>query len=584
MNQIKILFLSEQLIPSSIISIVKPFLKLQKEKKLKFTIRYTKYYKEKDIEACDIIVLCRIINPSALNIVEAAKKHQKKIIYDIDDNFFELPTESAIGKFHRHPMHIYTLTEMLKNADAVRVYSHPMQEIAAKYNPNVFLVKSYFDFSMLNGINPAKHDKLRIVYATSRGKGDNLAKIYLPAIARILEEFENRVEFYAYGQIPDELKDYKNAYKLNYEPNYTKFIKSFYSHSFDIGLAPLINDRFHNSKTNNKFREYGAMGVCGVYSNAQIYSECVENTENGMLVDNTTEDWYNAIRQIIIDDELRERIKKNAKISVKTHYSMENTQQDWQRIIDSLCFSQTGFNNILRLNVGIAVDNTYQFTNLRYDQLWNVLAFLGINYDIVDYNTLRKKDVIDKDIVICFINDNKDIEFLADKFFLYGQNNLIFDTMRSYDEPEKYPSVIFTNSKKNKAENVFPIICKGKYDQINLFQYTDFHLFSKDDGYDIDYVEEYCNCIEKVKKYIDQYYSDENSMFLWANLLSRYKGTYYIQRTMLCKINNKILKLFAKASQKIDPIIKKFDSFTTRCRFFIKFWGDYFKINIFKKY
>ncbi len=584
MKQPNVLFISEQLIPSSVIAVVKPFLELQKQNKLKFTIRYTNHYKESDIEACDIIVLCRQFYPNNLTIIELARKHNKKIIYDIDDNFFELSVDNPLGQYHRHPMHLYGLTEMIKNADAVRVYSHPMKEIADKYNSNVHLVKSYFDFSMIADLKRTEHDKIRIVYATSRGKNDTLAKIYLSAVARILDEFEDKVEFYAFGQIPDELKDFDNTIKLPYKPNYSQFIRFFYSYSFDIGLAPLINDRFHNSKTNNKFREYGAMGVCGVYSDVPIYSECVTHGVNGMLVDNSSESWYIAIKQLITDKELRQKIRRNAAEDVKKYYSMENTCNDWQRIIETLPSAPVReFNNILRLNVGVAVDCKFKYTNFRNEALYNVLHFCGIKNVILDQSVFRKKDTEGLDVIVCFITDNKDVDFLADKCEAYGIKNIIFDTMIPFDKPQTYENIIFTNSTKIAAENVYQIDYRSIFDKINLDQYADYVSFSRNSD-DFDYMEEYFRIIEKVKKDMNRYYSDENAQFLWAELLSRYKGTNYNNITVFGRIKNKAFAIIYKISNKLNPIFRKFSSFFTRCNYYIKYWCDYIKINIFKNY
>lgn len=586
MQPIKVLFISELLFPSNVIAVVKPFLELQKLGKVKFTMRYSRTFRKRDIEYCDVVVLCRSINPRHLYALELVKKYKKKLVYDIDDNFFELSVKTAIGRHSRHPLHLYVLTEMLKNADTIRVYSHIMQEIAQKYNPNVFLCKSYFDLSLLEGMIPKKHSKVRIVYATSRGKNDTLARIYLNAVARILEEFGDQVEFYSFGQIPTELTSFKNAFKLNYESNYSKYIKIFYSYSFDIGLAPLLNDRFHNSKTNNKFREYGAMGVCGVYSDTPIYSDCVTNMENGILVENSIDDWYNAIRLLVVDKNLREKIKKNALNSVKEHYSMQNTVNDWEKIITNVQFNSTGFNNILKLNIAIVVDVSYQYVNPRTENLRVVLGFCGIKASCIDINSLKKTDVLGKDLVICFINDNEEIDFWIDKFIFYGIKNLVIDTMIPFEEPERYPKVTFTNSTKTSDCNVFQINHACDFNSIKLIECENAKFFFDSEINNSDYMSKYCDDIKKLDEYNDEFYSVTNVQILWARLLGRYGGSY--EAKLITVLKNKIeavfLKLFMRISKAINPIFNATSTFFRRCRFFIKYWGDYFKINILKKY
>jgi hypothetical protein len=102
---------------------------------------------------------------------------------------------------------------------------------------------------------------------------------------------------------------------------------------FDIGLAPLLNDTFHRSKTNNKFREYGACGIAGVYSRADVYTECIEDGKTGILVENDAESWYEGMRRLVEDDELRAAISKAAKEQVERDYSQEFFKQVWKRQI-----------------------------------------------------------------------------------------------------------------------------------------------------------------------------------------------------------------------------------------------------------
>ena len=99
-------------------------------------------------------------------------------------------------------------------------------------------------------------------------------------------------------------------------------MKKIYRQGYDIGLAPLKNDIFHNSKTNNKFREYGACGIAGIYSNSDVYANCVENGVTGILVSNEEGEWYKAIFQMIDDVKLRRAIQRQARITIEKDYSL----------------------------------------------------------------------------------------------------------------------------------------------------------------------------------------------------------------------------------------------------------------------
>ena len=68
----------------------------------------------------------------------------------------------------------------------------------------------------------------------------------------------------------------------------------------DIGICPLNQEiEFNKGKSNNKFVEYSMLGIPTVATNIEPYS-CIKNGETGILVDhNTTEEWVNALSELI---------------------------------------------------------------------------------------------------------------------------------------------------------------------------------------------------------------------------------------------------------------------------------------------
>ncbi len=134
-------------------------------------------------------MLCRSLDPALLRVIELVQRYNKRLVYDIDDNFFELSIQNPLGRYHRHPLHLFTVREMIRCADVVRVYSRPMEEIASAWNENTWRLKGYFDFKLIQKVDPKPHQKIRIVYASGRGNADPLAQICLSAVARILWSF-----------------------------------------------------------------------------------------------------------------------------------------------------------------------------------------------------------------------------------------------------------------------------------------------------------------------------------------------------------------------------------------------------------
>jgi hypothetical protein len=336
----KVLAILPGLIPSTTIGVAKPLSVLAKEGLISLKIRTSHRARERHIHESDVVVFCRNSEHHDLALLYEARREGKYIIYDIDDNFAALPLKSALGVYHRWGPRIFALDEFLRVADFVQVYSNPMLEYASHFNPNVRKIRSYFDIELIEGLtrpdrNATADRKVKICYQTSRGASDTMMKAFLRPLDRVLSENPGRVEFHYWGpEMPPLLN--RSAVRLHkFEKNYAKFVRSTFRAGFDMGLAPMEDNLFSRSKTNNKFREYGALGIAGIYTKMPVYEECVIDRENGLLVDNSESSWYDAISTLVLDDSLRFKISAQARVDVDRDYSIAAVLENWRRALTS---------------------------------------------------------------------------------------------------------------------------------------------------------------------------------------------------------------------------------------------------------
>lgn len=334
---LKVLAILPGIIPSTIIDVITPLTDLHKIGAIDTRIIVENFVKKKDIHWCDIIVLCRNICPDTAWWFLYALELSLPYIYDIDDNFFEIPKGNPLATYYRESSRQAMLKEYMRLARLVRVYSFPMYIQAKKINKNVEQIVAPIDWRL---IKPPRKDAsngiVRIVYATSRSE-DNLSEIFKPSLKKILEKYSNQVEMHFLGYNPEEFRKFKNVYYHPLNLDYKSYLKSFSSAGYDIGLAPLLNDVFHRSKTNNKFREYGASQIAGIYSNVDIYSTCVTHYESGLLIENDTDAWFQSMETLIVNPSMRRNIQKHAFEFVKKNYSQEAFAEQWrQQILQAL--------------------------------------------------------------------------------------------------------------------------------------------------------------------------------------------------------------------------------------------------------
>lgn len=237
---------------------------------------------------------------------------------------------------HRWSPRLFVVTEFFRLSDYIRTYSEPLYNEAKKYSENVAVVKSYFDFSLIDNVAISPRppgSPVRICYQTSRGPHDTMMRMFINPLDKVIFEGQGSIEFHFWGKEYPPLSN-RDAVKLHkFERNYDKFIVDCYKSQFDIGLAPTDTDLFSQSKTNNKYREYGAMGVAGVYTRMPVYEACIQDGVNGLLVDNTEEAWRDAIERLVHDTALRQRIVENARADVRENYSGESAVDVWSKTL-----------------------------------------------------------------------------------------------------------------------------------------------------------------------------------------------------------------------------------------------------------
>ncbi len=120
---------------------------------------------------------------------------------------------------------------------------------------------------------------------------------------------------------------------------------------FDIALAPLADSEFNKSRSALKFWEYSAAGAVSVASNLEPYASAIQNGSTGLVVDNQTESWAQAISKLIRSHDLRRQLLESARRSVEAHdvsrtapvmlQALEATEPNRHRVLFALPRTRT---------------------------------------------------------------------------------------------------------------------------------------------------------------------------------------------------------------------------------------------------
>lgn len=339
-SPLHVLVFAPSLIPSVVIGVLRPLVELEKCGKVKLKLRYSsiKVGTAKDIAWCDVGVFCRNTEISDLEYLYELKRQDKRIIYEVDDNFEEIPLNTPIGIYHRKFFRLHALKRFCQLSDVTRVYSSRLKERAESHGANARLIRSYFDASIIEGIpDPHKGSKLKIAYPTGRVDDPRLESMFFDALRQVLVKHRSKVEIHFWRKsLPVQLEGMEGVVVNRPVGSYEEFVKSFYSHGFDIGLAPLVDEPFFHSKSNNKYREFGGCKIAGVYSDMPPYSDCVVNQKTGLLVTNSVQSWADAIEQLILNPDIRSGIAVNAHADVLANYSFDNAVKCFGSVLNEV--------------------------------------------------------------------------------------------------------------------------------------------------------------------------------------------------------------------------------------------------------
>lgn len=267
-------------------------------------------------------------------------------LFYIDDNFWRIVGDSPLAEYYRHPAVRQSLEFIASNARTVITNSNQLARFLSQFSKRITVLPTFFDFSLIENVQKQPDETIRIGFAGSPSRADDL-ELIAPLIKPILERFPQTVFEFA-GVMPKAVAPEERILFFPHTHDYKSYIRFQASRNWAIGLAPLIDHEANRSKTDNKYREYGACGCVGIYSDIPPYSDVVKDSQTGLLVGNTGSAWLDALTDLITHPQKREAMSQAALEDVRARYDIGHVSQAWAGFFAD--FAQTLPRNAVRFD------------------------------------------------------------------------------------------------------------------------------------------------------------------------------------------------------------------------------------------
>jgi len=282
-----------------------------------------------------------------LEQLQSLKKRGVKIIYETDDDLLNIHSRAGDREWPS-PFQKNIIRLFAREADGIIVSTANLAKVFAPLNASVHIFHNTLDESLFQRIDRSvKNRTIKFGYMGTFTHLEDLIFISA-AVRKTLRKYGGRVEFEIvgigdektireiFGDAPVTIRRVPDK-DVPYERFCAWMIENLH---WDFGIAPLLRSVFCDSKSDIKFLDYSIVGIPGIYSNVPAYAATVKHNTNGLLCNNTVEDWGHQLERMIESESLRSSLADAAHDYVKTYRVLQARAVDLLNIINIVAAPQ----------------------------------------------------------------------------------------------------------------------------------------------------------------------------------------------------------------------------------------------------
>ena len=269
----------------------------------------------------DVVILHGQWQPGALAVAQSLRLHGIRVIVDVDEEVFSVPTGHPRAQAFQDSAFRVRVRQLLEQADAVFTPTDFLAFRLAEYASGTVVIPNGMDLEPWRKVARAgaRPRVKKVGFAGGASYTENL-EILRPVLAQLAGEFKNKdIHFACLGCKPSWLSGEVRQAEAIPPCAPHEYPAALANLGVDIGLIPLSNSPFDQGRSALKFWEYSAAGAVTIASKTGSFAQEIEPGVNGLLVENKTEAWTQAILKLIRNDDLRVSLLQNARKSLASH-------------------------------------------------------------------------------------------------------------------------------------------------------------------------------------------------------------------------------------------------------------------------
>lgn len=280
-----------------------------------------RYLHNDDLNWADLVLIGRLDGYYERKVVQRLYQAGKPVAYIIDDDLLNVPLSISSGVYYAREDKKRNILDMIGSCNAI---ISPSPILLAKYavDGRIAIQNEEPAIDPISYHSHSSGKPVKIGFAGSIDRTRDIEELLEAVLLRIHREYADAVEFEFFGAKPS-FAEKIGARCIPYCESYEQYRQVLNSLDWDIGLAPLPDTPFHRCKHYNKFSEYAAAGVAGIFSEVEPYLRLRNTYQYEMLCENTSEAWYQSITELIQNSSRREQLRKELVYLAGTDLSID---------------------------------------------------------------------------------------------------------------------------------------------------------------------------------------------------------------------------------------------------------------------